>query len=114
MQKRGWLLLKICQSQAPVTEVREFEVESSDEAVYNVNVFQIKGTSVSCNDFQFVIIINYRVNTVSADTGTTVSVCGSKQADLWGLLDRMSKSAIKANPFLPSGPVLRYRQEGRS
>ena len=88
---------KVCRGQAPVNEVTE--AESSDEAVYNVNVFRIKDSSGSCNDFQFEMIINNHFDTVLADTGAAVSVCGSKQADRWGLLDRMSKSAIKIKPY---------------
>ena len=89
----------VCRGEAQVNEVNVTSGESNDEPVYNVNVFRLKSNSSSCNDFQFEMIINNHFDSVLADTGATVSVCGSKQAERWGLLDRISKSNVKIKPY---------------
>ena len=89
----------VCRGEAQVNEVNGASGESNDEPVYNVNVFRLKSNSSSCNDFQFEMIINNHFDSVLADTGATVSVCGSKQAERWGLLDRISKSNVKIKPY---------------
>ena len=47
----------------------------------------------------FEMVINNRFDRILADTGAAVSVCGAKQAEKWGLLDRMSKSVVKIKPY---------------
>ena len=90
---------KVCRSEVQVNEVTVPDEDSSDELLYNVNVFRLKTSRVSHDDFQFEMIINNHFDKVLADTGAAVSVCGSKQAKRWGLLDRMSKSCVKIKPY---------------
>ena len=45
------------------------------------------------------VIINNKPDTVIADTGAPVSVCGTNQAKRWNLLDRMAPSKVKIKPY---------------
>ena len=73
---------------------------SEDESVYNINIFRVKSTQASSlNDFKVEMVINNSLDTVLADTGAAVSVCGSKHARKWGLMDRITKSHVKIKPY---------------
>ena len=50
-------------------------------------------------DFKVNLIINNHLDSVLADTGAKVSVCGVKQARKWDLISRMSKTNIKIKPY---------------
>ena len=63
--------------------VQEVSVENSDEdesSVYNVNIFRIQRQERVANphdeDFKGSLIINNHLDSVLADTGAKVSVCG--------------------------------------
>ena len=94
---------KVCRSQPALNEIAETDNEINtelNESVYNVNIFRIKGSQVSnLNDFKAEMVINNHLDTVLADTGAAVSVCGSKHAKKWGLLDRITKSRVKIKPY---------------
>ena len=100
--KKGHLA-KVCRSQPAVNEIKEPALEeqlSEDESVYNVNIFRVKSTQVSSlNDFKVEMIINNSLDTVLADTGAAVSVCGAKHAKKWGLMERITKSHVKIKPY---------------
>ena len=73
---------------------------SGDDSVYQVYVFRVKSTqAINLNDFKVELIINNRLDTVLADTGAAVSVCGEKHARKWGLMDRITKSHVKIKPY---------------
>ena len=99
--KKGHLA-KVCRQPA-VNEIKEPTMEeqlSEDESVYQVNVFRVKSTqAINLNDFKVELIINNRLDTVLADTGAAVSVCGEKHARKWGLMDRITKSHVKIKPY---------------
>ena len=94
---------KVCRSQPAINEIKEPVPEeqlSEDESVYNVNIFRVKSTQASSlNDFKVEMVINNSLDTVLADTGAAVSVCGSKHARKWGLMDRITKSHVKIKPY---------------
>ena len=49
-------------------------------------------------------MINNVLGEVLADTGAKVSVCGRKQADLWGLMEKIVPSSSKLKPY-NSAPI---------
>ena len=79
---------------------------------YSINVFKVSvednvtSNKWRCgdNDFKAQVIINNRLEEVLADTGAKVSVCGVKEAERYGLLDRMFDSTHKIKPY-NSAPI---------
>ena len=64
---------------------------SQDEDAYSINIFRIKSSAQSVKpkhtsqvhnkkDFKVQVIINNSLDTVVADTGARISVCGTTQA----------------------------------
>ena len=51
------------------------------------------------NDFKAQVLINNKLDSVLADTGAGVSICGLESAKRWNLLGRMSKSAVQIRPY---------------
>ena len=67
---------------------------------FHVNVFRVKASSDGNDcDFKSEILVNGKLDTILADTGAKVSVCGLKKAKEWNLLDKMIKSDIKIKPY---------------
>ena len=50
-------------------------------------------------DFKVQVIVNNNFGTVIADTGARVSVCGTKQAKSWSLLEQMIPTKTKIKPY---------------
>ena len=86
------------------------ENEEEDPDVYNINSFRTKANENAprCkllsklenkNDFKCEVIINNKLDTVVADTGARVSVCGTNQPKRWKVLDRMTPSKVKIKPY---------------
>ena len=79
------------------------EDETLEESLYNVNIFRVStaitGPDLKPNDFKVQVLINNKLDSVLADTGAGVSVCGLETAKRWNLLDRMSKSAVQIKPY---------------
>lgn len=98
-------LAKACKSVRSIDQetVPAQQDESSEESLYNVNIFRVASTmkdssSKSC-DFKVQVLINSSLDTVLADTGAKVSVCGLETAKHWNLLDRMVKTGVKIKPY---------------
>ena len=115
---------KVCQSSKVVQQV-EFDTEeptddsdTAEEDLYNINIFCTKSTNKSPppkllsrapkkNDFKVQVIVNNSLDSVIADTGAQVSVCGTSQAQKCNLLDKMVPSSIKIKPY-KSKPIPVY------
>ena len=59
------------------------------------------------NDFKVQVIVNNSLDSVIADTGARVSLCGTSQAQKWNLLDKMVPSSIKIKLY-KSKPIPVY------
>ena len=44
-------------------------------------------------------MVNNNIDTVMADTGARIAVCGTKQAKKWNLLSKMTSSKARINPY---------------
>ena len=97
-------------------EKQESESEVSQDETYSINLFRIKSTYANPrlgsgvtnkNDFKVQVIVNNSLDTVIADTGARVSVCGTKQAKTWDLLAKMVPSSAKIKPY-KSAPISVY------
>ena len=96
-----------CKSVQPVNEVDESNDDTEDVNAlsYSVNVFRVKASMKGNDcDFKTELMVNGKLDTVLADTGAKVSVCGLKKAMEWNLLDKMIKSDIKIKPY-KSNPI---------
>ena len=51
------------------------------------------------HDFKTEVVVNNFLATVIPDTGAKVSVCGTKQAEKWNLLEKMLPSKTKLKPY---------------
>ena len=118
---------KVCKSKS-VNEMGETANESGDKvphtkpmipddslgsipATYPIDLFRVElNTSVELNDvwkhsldpgsdFKVQVVINNRMDTILADTGAKVSVCGTKEAEKYGLLGQMYPSHHKIKPY---------------
>ena len=115
---------KVCKSPKKIHQVKreedkekqESESEVSQDETYSINLFRIKspyanprlGSGVTNkNDFKIQVIVNNSLDTVIADTGARVSVCGTKQAKKWDLLVKMVPSSAKIKPY-KSAPISVY------
>ena len=103
---------KVCHSSKVVQQV-EFDTEeptddsdTAEEDLYNITIFRTKSTNKSPrpkllshapkkNDFKVQVIVNNSLDSVIADTGARVSVCGTSQAQNWNLLDKVVPSSVK-------------------
>ena len=71
------------------TEEKKTDMEEAKESTYNVNLFRIKSSyttvkpklSIKNSDFKVQVIVNNNSTSVIADTGATISVCGTSQAN---------------------------------
>ena len=96
----------VCKSEKTVQEVTyEDDDDENDPKVLNINLFCLKKRDensfqdVENEDFKVQLVINNHLDTVLADTGAKVSVCGVSQAQKWGLLDRMTDTNIRIKPY---------------
>ena len=110
---------KVNQAKAESEEgVQDDEGSDSDggSESYNVNLFRIKVANRvkpsflpkehSNKDFKVQVVVNNNMDTVMADTGARISVCGSKQAKKWNLLSKMTPSKARIKPYnSPTIPV---------
>ena len=94
----------------------EDKEEDDDNENYCINIFRLKKASVkpqlrsrskSKNDFKVDVVINNALDTVIADTGARISVCGTVQAKKWGLLSKMLPSTKRIKPY-KSTPIKVY------
>lgn len=60
---------------------------------------KIKSTVPTKHDFKAQVVINGTLDTVIADTGASVCVCGTLQAKKWTLLGKMVPSIKKIKPY---------------
>ena len=60
---------------------------------------RVKATTEVNQDFKTQVVVNNNLTSVTADTGARVSVCGTKEAKKWGLLERIVPSRIKIKPY---------------
>ena len=96
---------KVCKAVQAVEQVATSmpDEDSPQESLYNVNIFRIsesmKESRSKPNDFKVQLLINGSFDTVLADTGAGVSVCGVETAKRWNLLDRMTKTDVKIKPY---------------
>ena len=92
---------KMCKSDKSVQEVSLENSEDDESSVYNVNIFRIQRhmnefvTDSAEDDFKVKLVINNNLDSVLADTGAKVSVCGVKQARKWNLLEKMTSTQAK-------------------
>ena len=91
---------KVCRSERSVREMQPMDQdEAVDETVYNINIFRISTASNKADDFKVQLLINNNLDTVLADTGAGVSVCGMTTARKWNLVDRMTKTNVRIKPY---------------
>ena len=103
--KRTGHFKKLCRSKE-VNQMKDEDTEDDD--VWSVNLFRIESAGTSSlrrpensriHDFKAEVVVNNTLFSVIADTGARVSVCGSKQAKKWGLLEKMKPSNTKIKPY---------------
>ena len=96
---------KMCRSK-DLNHVQDDDAE--DDGVWSVNLFRVEsgGTSYlrhpkDCKnkDFKAEVVVNNNIVSVVADTGAKVSVCGTKEAEKWGIQERMMPSKTKLKPY---------------
>ena len=91
---------EVCKS-SDVRKCDPEEESGDDNDVYDVNLFHIKTSTdkglsnlrspiQNKRDFKVQVVINNHLDSVIADTGARVSVCGTVQAKKWNLLNRMT------------------------
>ena len=71
-------------------------------SIWNVEVSPQKPPKFSStikDDFKREVSINNNVIRILIDTGAKVSVCGIKQANSWGLINRIQPSHAKVHPY---------------
>ena len=107
--KRTGHFSKHCRSKN-INQINEKEesLDSDNDDLCVVNLFKIESkhsTSLqpkvdSMNhDFKTEVVVNNILATVIPDTGAKVSVCGTKQAEKWNLLEKMLPSKTKLKPY---------------
>ena len=70
--------------------INKVEKETKDEPgepTYPIHIFNLETKN---SDFTVKVMINNVLGEVLVDTGAKVSVCGRKQAVLWGLMEKLS------------------------
>ena len=101
--KKAGHYAEVCRSAKSVQEVSVENSEDDESSIYNVNIFRIQRqdriSDSAEEDFKVKLIINNHLDSVLADTGAKVSVCGVKQARKWKLLPRMTKTSVKIKPY---------------
>ena len=94
---------KVCQRKGSSVNGVQSEVKEpgAEEIVYNVNIFRVCASAKvpTAGDFKAQMLINNCLDTVLADTGAGVSVCGVNTARKWNVLDRMSKTSVQIKPY---------------
>ena len=91
------------------------EKDEDSKETYNINLFKLTQNG-QCgkdldDDFKVQLVVNNKLDTVLADTGAKVSVCSRKQAEKWGILERVTPSKIKIKPY--KSPVIPTIGEAR-
>lgn len=99
----------------------ENDEDDDEEDCYSINLFRLKASrkvkpSLSSNisrkmDFKTEVVINNCLDTVIADTGARISVCGTVQAKKWDLLGKMTRSRTRIKPY--KSPPLEVHGEAR-
>lgn len=98
---------KVCKSEKSVHEVSLENSEDEESSIYNVNIFRLQRQDVGLrpdpnkDDFKVQLIINNHLDSVLADTGARVSVCGVNQARKWNLLEKMTSTHAKRDAGYP-------------
>ena len=93
---------KVCPGERSTKDVQPVAAEDDvNEPLYNVNIFRVEelDTGARSGDFKVELLVNNHLDTVLADTGAVVSVCGMPTAHKWGLVDRMSKTNVRIKPY---------------
>ena len=103
---------KVCRSKSikslETDEVSEIPLDGEEEEeAYSINIFALASDNTKSkwnhaanpSNFQVQVIVNNNLETILADTGAKVSVCGEKEAKRYGLLDRMTPSSHKLKPY---------------
>ena len=97
----------MCKNEKAVHEVSSDGAleDEQDSDIYNINLFRIKQqglkleSGVDDDDFKVQLVINNNLDSVLADTGAKISVCGYNQAKKWNLVDRITKTQVKIKPY---------------
>ena len=98
---------KVCKEQPVKLLQKQVEthkqVESENQPLYNINLFRVTDERLvsknKSNDFKVQLLVNNHLDTVLADTGAGISVCGLKTARKWNLLDKMCDSKVRIKPY---------------
>ena len=91
---------KACYSKL-INKVEQETKDETGEPTYPIHIFNLETKN---SNFTVEVMINNVLGEVLADTGAKVSVCGRKQADLWGLMEKMVPSSSKLKPY-NSAPI---------
>ena len=108
---------QMCKSRKEVRQLNP-QIAEPDKEVYNLNLFIIRSSANqdrphmasgihNKSDFKVDVMLNNHFSTVIADTGAKVSVCGTKEAKKWNLLDKMVPSRTSIKPY-KSQPIPVY------
>ena len=102
--KRVGHFAKFCKTKI----VHQVKDEDTEDEVLSVNLFRIDKAGTPSltrpaeslkHDFKAEVVVNNSLATVIADTGARVSVCGTKQAEKWGLLEKILPSKTRLKPY---------------
>ena len=116
--------VNVCKSTKKMNRVYTEGSKESEEKTYSTNyhrnIFRVKASSTklvlqSClnskQDFKVQVVVHNSLQHVIADTGATISVCGTVQAKNWGLLGKICPSKKKTKPY--NSPPLPVYGEAR-
>ena len=111
---------KVCKSKSFNDQRNVPTLDDTDKTgnsqTYNINLFHIrkslpkptlKSNLSNKQNFKVEVIVNNSLAKVIADTGATVSVCGTVQAKKWNLLDKLIPTHSKLKPY-NSEPIAVY------
>lgn len=109
---------KVCKSKERINQVGDnqqekpqsnYNKDDDETESYAINIFSIQTSKDSTlrlcsgitkkNEFKVQVIIHNVLDTVIADNGAKICVCGTKQAKKWGLLNKMMRSKKKIKPY---------------
>ena len=113
-------LPSVCNSSKDVMNVEPDTNEDIHDAdgentTYNINLFvinsslktpkpKLRSNMSNRHDFSVQVVVNNTLERVLADTGAKVSVCGTVQAQKWGILDKLAPSKVNIQPY-KSDPI---------
>ena len=87
-------LQRVSIAQSQFYDLNIFRVNIDHNAEHDV--WSLKAVE---SDFKVEVVINGAIDTVTADTGAKVSVCGKAQARKWNLLKKMTRTSVQIKPY---------------